>query len=211
MTKLILDGTDAVKIAYPNPQRLRTLTLGGYGRLPGDAVTSDLDGKRRVVMAQSMTASRAVDNMVRAGHDATFSQRWIKALLAGGENDNTALDLVRQKTFPGRDGQSAIEPDQLPPDRFFRDAWKREGDAITIDMVAARTVFADRVIAAKAEQADVLIKSVETSQVSGDPADELEARYESLVAMDLRALGARVMAAQSTDELKALWPAELPL
>jgi hypothetical protein len=201
------------QICVPVPRTLAALTGGGFGFLPGDADTSDLkeDEARRIAVAQEMPVERAIANMVRAGHDPDFAAHWTMAQLVGGENSATALDLIARNAFPDPVDVVAGYADAVPGDRFFRDAWRREpgGDKIFLELEACRVIFGRRVIGEKNKRALKLIAELDALIVAGKTDQALEAEYETLIAMDLRALGAKVMQASSADELRALWPAAL--
>lgn len=215
--KLILDGEvgGRVSITYPSPTMLAILTNGGVNELPGDAVTADLaenEGKR-VAVARSMPVARAVENMVRSGHDADFASRWVGAQLTGGETESSALEMIRRKTFIDRTGQAAIDPATLPaddPDQFFFNAWRRagdggEGDGVVIDLSAARLVLAKRLIERKAQSVKALADEIEALQLAGQSTDAQEAAHQALIETDLRKLGAQVQAATTVTELLSLW------
>jgi hypothetical protein len=213
--KLILEQKDdgGVLIGIPAPNMMTALTNGGFGRLPGDAVTSDLaeNESLRIEVAASMPVDRAIDNMVRSGFDADFAAKWTRAQISGGETDATALGMVALKTFPSQFDVVATEQENIPADRFFRDAWRRDpgGDKLYVDIDAARIIFSRRLIGAKGAAAKRLTDELDVLLLTGRTDQALEAQHEALIGLNLRALGAKVMAAASPEELKALWPTEL--
>lgn len=212
--KIILDaGTSQAAVCWPTAKAMRAFTQGGLGKLPGDAVTEDLaeNPEKRLEVATSMPLDRAIENMIRDGRDASFAQRYLRALMFGGETDATALDLVREHAFRDRTGQVAAEPTALPADRFFRNAWRMAGGMIAVDLQAARGIFAKRVLEAKAAALARLTGEIELKLLVGSADASLEAQLEALKLMDLRALGSKIMAADSADALKALWPVALTL
>lgn len=213
--KLILDGAQGGKvfIHQADAKLMKAFTHGGFPGLPGDAITIDLDGDKRIEAAESMPKQRALDNMVRAGHKPAFAQKFIGSMLAGGETDASALDMVREKTITanvltrqkyGITGtQSAIEPeDYLAMDRYFRDAWRRQGNGIVIDLDAAKIVVAKNIIAAKRNALSDFEEKKELAILTGEP----EEAASALVSLDLRNLGQQIMAAKNVAELKALLP-----
>jgi hypothetical protein len=210
--KIILDsGATQAAVCWPTAKAMRAFTQGGLGKLPGDAVTEDLseNPEKRLEVSRSMPLDRAIENMIRDGREAGFAQRYLTALLSGGETDATALDLVREHAFRAKDGQIAAEPTALPADRFFRNAWRLAGGVVVVDLQAARRIFAERVLEAKAAALAKLTVEVETTLLLGVADASLEAQLEALKLMDLRALGGKIMAADSASALKALWPVAL--
>lgn len=208
---LILAGTEngPVLLTYPSPTTLAALTSGGLGALPGDAVTADLaeNEAARVAAATSMPRQRAVDNMVRAGHDAGFAAAWCDALIDGGKTSAEALEMIAIKAHPGRRAEiAALDGRRRPRSRMFRDAWRRQGDGIVVDLEAARTIFSRRLIEAKRVAAVSATEAAELAVLAGDTPD---ACLEALRALDLRAMGTEIMRAQSAAALMALWPADL--
>lgn len=213
--KLILEQKDdgGVLIGIPAPNMMTALTNGGFGRLPGDAVTSDLaeNESLRIEVAASMPVDRAIDNMVRSGYDPDFAAKWTQAQISGGETDATALGMVALKTFPSQFDVVATEQENIPADRFFRDAWRRDpgSDRLYVDPDASKVIFSRRLIEAKGMSVKKLTDELDVLLLTGKTDQALEAQHEALISLNLRALGAKVMAAASPEELKALWPAEL--
>lgn len=195
-----------VLITVPSRQTMKALTSGGFGRLPGDAVTDDLgeDETMRIEASASMPRSRAIDNMVRCGHDPDFAAHYCDAIVAGGETDTTALDMIRKHRHPEGGDQYAVDHGEVPSDRRLRNAWVNRGDRIVVDMAMAKSIFAERLITAKAQAVAALLKKAEVSAVLG-----LESQYEDLAKLDLRKLGCQVMKATSPEQLLSLWPGDL--
>lgn len=207
--KLILDGAKGqiVRITEPGKVVVKALTSGGFGVLPGDALTADLaeNPDKRLEVSTSMPKQRAIDNMVRGGHAPDFAIKWNDALLVGGQTDATALDMVRLKTYLGKGDQIAVNAeDQVvglnAKYRLFRDAWRMGDGGITIDLTAAKTILAKRIIAKKRNALVALEAKNELVLLTGQD-EPLEEQYEALVNLDLRKLGGKIMAAQSVNEL----------
>ncbi len=211
--KIILDGVEGgpVRVCWPSPIAMAGLTGGGFGKLHGDAVTIDLEENeaRRVEAANAMPKQRAIANMIRAGHDPDFAEHWTNAWLVGGETDATALELVRRKSFQFGD-QIAIGSETVPQDRFYREAWRRGGGDIVVDINAARVAFARRLVDARAAASQQFLRDIEVAVVSGRITDVLDAAYAALKGVDLRKLGQSVMGCKSLPELSSLWPEAVP-
>jgi len=89
----------------------------------------------------------------------------------------------------------------VPADRVFRGAWQFNGDAVEIDMVAAREIHRDTLRAERGPKLDKLdvdwFRAVETG---GDTAAIAAAKQKL---RDVTA-DSRIVAATTPDELKAL-------
>lgn len=201
---------DKVLITYPAQSMMTALTNGGLGRLPGDAVTDDLPSEsHRVEAATAMPFQRAVENLIRAGHDGDFARTWCRAVISGGETSATALDLVRRHAYPQGGTHYAADRDDISPYRMFRDAWRARADRIFVDIKAAKGLFARHLIGAKRRALDKMSDDIDTKKVEGECYDSLEVQYQQLVDIDLRQLGSKVMLAESVEQLMALWPCNL--
>lgn len=210
--KVLLHGTpEKLVVNHPTKWIMRVFTQGGLGKLPGDAVTSDLaeNQQRRLEVSRSMPMDRALDNMIRNGRRPEFAKHYLEAMLFGGETDATALELVREHAFKDLTGQVAEDPVVLPVDRTFRDAWRLAGQAVAIDMPSAKTIAARRFIAWKGEQMKDLAAKIEVNVLLGMVSADLEAQYEAFRTMNLRNVGDRFIAAQTPEELKAVMPQAL--
>lgn len=209
--KIILTTfADSVAITRPSAWCMKALTNGGLGRLPGDADTSDItDMGMRIEVATSMPSERAIENSIRTGLSAEFAEQWYGALLSGGETDATALDLIRQKSCRSGGDQTAIDPEDVPADRFFRDAWRGIGGSITIDLPEARRILACRCVRARSQAQAAIAERIDVKGMIGEDITDDEALYESLAAINLKALGSQMLAAQSPEALKAIWPEAL--
>ncbi len=216
ISKLILTtGSNHAILVRPALHTMKAMTNGGLGELPGDTVTADLaeNEARRIEVSRSMPQDRAITNMVQDGYDEGFAQKWCRALIGGGETDASALGLIRQQAsgtrgMPETDC-AAVGYEDLPSDRSYRDAWRKRGNGIEVDLGLAKAIFAARVIKAKSRDVLEHKTAAEQSMLLGNASDVLEKTYITLLNLDLRALGAKVMKAESIDQLAALWPAEL--
>ena len=89
----------------------------------------------------------------------------------------------------------------VPSSRNFRDAWCLDGDAIAIDMTAAKTIFADAVREARKEKFDALdadfMRALETD------ADTSQIVLDKQALRDAPAAG---NSAENVTDLEAAWP-----
>ena len=89
----------------------------------------------------------------------------------------------------------------IPADRFFRNAWKFKGDAIEVDMTAARDIHRDSLRAERKLLLETLdVEYMKALEQGGDTA-AIAARKQIL--RDVTA-DPRIEAAATPDELKAL-------
>lgn len=181
-----------VNVTTPAPKFMAAVTQGGFGQIPG---------------AEMKTAQSQIENSIKAGFDPDFSSRFVTALVVGGETDAGGRDLIRIRHLYQNTNHQVQSFPTL--DRWFRDAWRQDAatGVLYIDMVAARLVFAKKLIAAKGEQASVLISRIETAILAGAPDAALEAAHQALKDIDLNALAGQMAAANSPAELSSLWPA----
>lgn len=102
-----------------------------------------------------------------------------------------------------------IEEIDLPSDRTFRNAWTYDGQRVCVDMPKARTLHLDRIRQARKPVLDQLDKDWMRAmgQRKQAEADTIEAQRQVL-----RNLPQTLDLTQATtaEELKAIWPAELP-
>lgn len=134
-----------------------------------------------------------------AGHQPDAVCRFLGALQYGGLLPEEAFEVIRDWSCAHLG--TAIETwnlDELPKDRWFRNAWKRSanGGPITIDVRKARPVqwrhirrIAQKINAARADDFEEW----------GDP-----------IEVDWEGIRARIKRARDEDELRAVWPDVLP-
>lgn len=91
----------------------------------------------------------------------------------------------------------SIDPALIPSDRTFRNAWKED---LTVDMVKARTIHMDRIRVVRDKELEKL--DIETLKGKDVQAQKQKLR-DIPQTFDLSV-------ATTPNELKALWPTELP-
>ena len=89
----------------------------------------------------------------------------------------------------------------VPSDRTFRGAWKFNGNAVEIDMAAARTIHKDNLRAERAPRLAVLDLDYMKALEAGSGADAIAAKKKAL--RDVTA-DAKIANAADADALKAL-------
>jgi hypothetical protein len=118
--------------------------------------------------------------------------------------------FIRLKSVPADVVTVSLhEASELPADRTFRNAWTHDGSRVTVDMPKARVLHMDHIRRARQPVLDQLDKDwmKATGQRKSAEADAIEAQRQVLrdipQTLDLTQ-------AATPDELKALWPVELP-
>lgn len=102
------------------------------------------------------TVAREVAKAEARGADPDTERRFAFALEHGGCSDAEAWDLIRRHDLPVDAAAAAlIEFDDLPSDRWFRDAWRRSlnGGPVWVDLERARLVQRERLAGLVAQEA----------------------------------------------------------
>lgn len=174
-----------VSIVHPSSYTMLWMGCGGYW--PG---------------ATRGWLEEQIDRQIKAGHVADAAVRWVKALMFGGLVTHEALTLMRDRNCAHRGtGIELWNWDDVPTDRWFRDAWRRSanGGPIWVDLDAARFVQMDKCVAAvnrhnKEQESSSRRWGHNGPQIIGVDYDWIKRNCE---------------AAGSTRQLKAVWPREL--
>lgn len=200
------DPHGGVVVTMPSPKMMRAFQNGGVGISPPDAPSMDTGD---IIAAQGKTKfySTQMERWTARGVAPGVGQRYARALFAGGCTEAEAFAIIRDKDTYAGEGHIRGPAPALDP--FFRDAWQLVGGAVVIDMTRARAVFARKVVKAKPRLARALTEEIEVALIEGRPADRLEAAAEALNKINLRALGQRMLAAETPEALKALVPSLL--
>lgn len=121
------------------------------------------------------------------------------------------LELVRHSLYWDKrclpvKGWRFIQPDEIPNDRTFREAWRIPAPraAITVDMPAAREIHRDRMRVVRAPLLAQLDVEYQRADETGEDKSPVVARKQEL--RDVTDDPALEIAA-TPDELKAVWPA----
>jgi len=104
-------------------------------------------------------------------------------------------------------GWRIVDSDRLPADRAFRNAWRDDGKAIAHDMAHAREIWRDKMRRARRPLLVALDEQVQRSLEQ--PGTDL--RAIAVAKQTLRDVTAdpAIEAAQTPEELRAVWPAAL--
>ena len=135
MKRIICTRPDGgVSIICPAPEIMRVMTLGGGFLSPG---------KRDIQIASK----------VAQGRPEWAAVRLVDALIGGGLTDAEAYEVIRDHDADSTwTGKELWDLDDIPSDRFFRDAWRRShnGGPIYIHMPIARKMQIRRIMQADA-------------------------------------------------------------
>jgi len=126
-----------------------------------------------------------------------------------GEDDDAFLArLIAGLPADAKDVR-VIDANEVPTDRTFRNAWRNNGAGKPeVDMPAARELWRERMRRARAPKLaalDVEYQRADEAADAGRKADVVKRKQTLRDVTD----DPRIEAAQTPDELKAVWPAEL--
>lgn len=140
-------------------------------------------------------AETQIERQIAAGHGADAVRRFVRAMTDGGCTTAEALAIIRDRDCAHLG--TAIElwdVDDVPRDRWFRNAWTRShnGGPISIHLERARLIQWQRARYA-------------VERENKRRADDMELFAEPL-AVDWQAIKARIMAARDEIDLRRVWP-----
>ncbi len=124
-------------------------------------------------------------------------------------NDDIGLTIeeIALKDVPVGQSFKIIEDDALPTDRTFRDAWEKNGASVGVDMQKARGIHMGRIRRARKlalDKTDIEVtKELEQGPVTKELKDKRQTLRDLPATFDLSI-------ATNPEELKALWPQNLP-
>lgn len=122
-----------------------------------------------------------------------------------GFTEEDALQRALRKDVPVGVAVAVVEDAQLPAERTFRNAWKQQGNAVTVDMPKAREIWRDKIRIARAPKFEPLdvawFKAVEANDVVA--MTDIKAKKKAL--RDAPA-DPRIEAAKTPEDLKKVWP-----
>jgi len=132
-----------------------------------------------------------------------------------GNNDGTLAVIIPSKEWMGSLEELAkkvvsnmdyeiVDDVEIPIDRTFRNAWKRSGRGIVLDMPKAREIWRGRIREARVEKLGLLDTEYMRADEAGDTEKKKEIAQAKQVLRDLPQ-DPRIENAQSAEELKAIW------
>jgi len=121
-----------------------------------------------------------------------------------------ALAFIQAKDVPADAvGTEVVDVAVIMPDRTFRNAWVKKTGGIKVSLPKARPIHLDRIrVVRDAELLRLDIEYLKADEV-GDAALKASIATEKQVLRDIPQTF-DLTVATTPDELKALWPAELP-
>lgn len=133
-----------------------------------------------------------------------------KGKLSLSATEQDVLAFIRAKDAP-KDAVTVTVHDvsELPQDRTFRNAWTHDGVNMSVNMPKARTIHLDRIRAVRKSALERLDADWMKATGQGRVADAATIESQRQVLRDLPQT-LPVDQCTTPDELKALWPAELP-
>ena len=195
----VTDG--GVSIIVPSLRCLAAMCNGGGATCDGDP----WETPERGFLAKQIERRVRID-----GQDPDAARRFVLARAFGGCTTAEALELMRlTERYIIIQRAAEVWDEWLgPADRWFRNAWQRSqnGGPIWIDLEQARGMQAAHIRVAyhdhkKRAENDDLDSRLMGRLTNGPGIEELEAAM----------WGARIAAARSPEELRAVWPEWLPL
>jgi hypothetical protein len=168
-----------VNICQPSPRALRCLQMGG-----------------RWQAASRGFVDRQIASQIARGISPDAAARYAMAMLFGGVTEGEAWAIIRDRDCaPHGSMFELMDLDELPQDRWFRDAWHRSanGGPIGIHLPKARRLQLDKIKTA----------------VTGHNKRRLALGRAPLVPL-WGELGNAIKHARDEDELRRVWPAGLP-
>lgn len=124
------------------------------------------------------------------------------------EAQAVARALSESVPLSAKTNARVIENSDVPSDRTFRDAWKDSGSNIDVDMPKAREIWREKMRLARKPKLEALdVEYQKADEIGDQERKKLIAGLKKLL-RDLTDLPA-IEAAQTPEELKAIWPEEL--
>jgi hypothetical protein len=170
-----------VTITYPTAECLACLCSGGYWG----------------VSPRGFLATQ-IERNIAEGRDPDASRRFVMALAFGGLTQAEAFEVIRDRDCKHLGtAHEAWDLEDLPRDRWFRDAWTRShnGGPIGIDLEAARGVQWRHIERAVAERHAELDRDYRTAG--------------RRIEIDRPALIAALERARDEDDVRRVWPHQL--
>ncbi len=105
-----------------------------------------------------------------------------------------------------------VDQTDIPADRIFRNAWRRSGGTVLVDMPLARDIHAGRIATAQVAEIARLKVEERKERLKGNmvKANAHAATVTALEALDLNVLAMQIANAPNPIALSAIWPANIP-
>ena len=119
-----------------------------------------------------------------------------------------SIEEVAKRVVPEGVSYEIVDAQDVPSDRSYRNAWARNGRAITHDIVKARAIHKDKIREARKPQLDALdVEFMRATEV--DNRTEMNQIASKKQALRDATADPRIDAAQNIEDLKLAWPEAL--
>mgnify|MGYP001597722212 CR=1 FL=1 len=135
-----------------------------------------------------------IERQIERGINPDVARRYAHAMQFGGCTTAEALEIIRDRDCtPFGTAMELWDEEEIPTDRWFRDAWHRShnGGPISVDLKLARPIQFKRIRAAV---------NLETKRRQ----DDIEL-FSIPVDVDMFSIRDRIMAARDEVELRSVW------
>ena len=122
--------------------------------------------------------------------------------------DDEAFERAYKKLPANALNIQVVEPDVVPKDRAFRNAWKLENKSITVDIPKAKEIWKNKMREARAPKLLSLDTEYMRADEKGDAVKKADVAAKKQLLRDITT-HPDLLAAQTADEIKAVWPATL--
>ena len=139
-----------------------------------------------------------IERMISRGVGPYAAQRYAKAMTVGGCTTAEALEIIRDRDCAHLGTAiELLDVDELPSDRWFRNAWRRShnGGPINTDLKLARPIQFRHIRTAVNDE-------------NKKRAADLE-RFDQAIEVDFGTIRHSIMKARDEAELRHVWPSEL--
>lgn len=170
---------EGISVCHPSPRIIRQLCLGGVWRSMSNG---ELDAK--------------IEAQIAGGWLPDVSRRFIHGLAFGGLTTAEAYGVIRDRDCgPHGSLHEIVESEDLPPDRWFRNAWKRSpnGGPIYIGLKKAREIQFSHIREA-------------FEQTNNRAASQLDSFDAQPIEIDWIRLRDDIYRSDDDEELRNIWP-----
>jgi len=182
-----------VAITYPANEAITAMRCGGYW---SDRPHGFID--------------RQIERQIAEGRKPDAARRFTHALAFGGCTTSEALEIIRDRDCSHRGTQIELwDVENVPRDRWFRNAWRQGNGGIVIDMAAAADIQAAHILNARTAALHLWRSTVERDLIRGRRSN-LVGLIGEAENMSLEYWGTQIARANKPEQLKATWPEFLP-
>lgn len=136
------------------------------------------------------------ERQIASGIDENTASRFAKAVAFGGITEKEGWDILRGRCHNPLGHSHTLEEDYDLPDVWFRNAWRRGGNLnVTVDIKKCRKLQTKRI----------------EDEVSKENIRRHSTQRDRLFKPNWQHLDKHIRTARDAEELKKVWPEELPL